>query len=173
MANPNIPRAGNDATGVPLLYGIHNIAGADEPALYRIQHAAVVDDETTKSGAVSVAPLTAFGPGADVFRSLDLDETEEAVKTSAGTVFGWNITNTAGSTRYVKLYNATVASVSVGTTAPRQTLVVAAGATITMTPGSVGIYYGTAITAAATTGLADNDTGAPGANEVVCEIYFA
>jgi len=64
MANPAVPRASNDSTGVPLLYGIHDIASADEPALYRIVNAAVVDDETTKSGAIAIAALT-LHDGAD------------------------------------------------------------------------------------------------------------
>jgi hypothetical protein len=36
-----------------------------------------------------------------------------------------------------------------------------------------GLRFSTAITAAATTGVADSDTGAPGANEVVVVIGYA
>jgi hypothetical protein len=36
-----------------------------------------------------------------------------------------------------------------------------------------GIAFGTAITAAATTGVADADTGAPAANAVVVNILYA
>ena len=41
--------------------------------------------------------------GYDIFRSIDLDETEEAVKASAGQVFGWYLFNAASATRFVKL----------------------------------------------------------------------
>jgi hypothetical protein len=36
-----------------------------------------------------------------------------------------------------------------------------------------GIAFGTAITIAATTGVADNDSGAPGANEVIVNLGYA
>ena len=42
-----------------------------------------------------------------------------------------------------------------------------------MPQGGPGIAFGTAICVAATTGVADNDTGAPGANEVVGTIFYA
>jgi hypothetical protein len=35
-----------------------------------------------------------------------------------------------------------------------------------------GIMFDTAICAAATTGIADNDTGAPGANEVLINVFY-
>jgi hypothetical protein len=36
----------------------------------------------------------------------------------------------------------------------------------------MGIKFDTAITVAATTGVLDNDTGAPGANEVIVNIFY-
>jgi hypothetical protein len=36
----------------------------------------------------------------------------------------------------------------------------------------MGIGFGTAITVAATTGVADNDTGAPAANDVIVNIFY-
>ena len=35
-----------------------------------------------------------------------------------------------------------------------------------------GIAFGTAITVAVTTGLADNNTGAPAANDVIVNIFY-
>jgi hypothetical protein len=35
-----------------------------------------------------------------------------------------------------------------------------------------GIKFGTAITVAATTGLADNDTGAPAANDCIVNVFY-
>lgn len=113
--------------------------------------------------------------GCSIFRSLDLDETEEDVKTSAGTLYGWYIANTATSTRFVKFYNDTAANVVVGTTTPVMTLAIPGnssddvGANVL---GGVGIAFGTAICVAATTGVADADTGAPGANEVIVNLFY-
>ena len=141
------------------------------------------DTATNTVGVVSAeAPLpvraTGYATGGHLtFRSLDLDETEEEVKGTAGTIYGIIFTNTSSSTRWLKLYNATAASVSVGTTTPLLTIGLpgtAGGSDIT---GSIpipqgGIAFTTAICAAATTGIADADTGAPGANEVSVNILY-
>lgn len=119
---------------------------------------------------VQVAPATSGG--LTIFRSIDLDETEEEVKATAGQVYGWYIYNAASSVRYVKLYNATAANVTVGTTTPVMTIPVPAtsGANVEFTNG---IAFSTAITAAATTGVADSDTSAPGANEVIINLLYS
>lgn len=113
--------------------------------------------------------------GLSIFRSLDLDETEEDVKTAAGMVYGMWVTNLATSTRYVKFYNATAANVTVGTTTPVLTIPIPGNSTDDVTglfSSTMGIEFGTAISVAATTGLADNDTGAPSANDVVINVFF-
>lgn len=113
--------------------------------------------------------------GCSIFRSIDLDESEEEVKATAGCVYGWWITNLATSTRYVKFYNATAASTTVGTTTPVLTLPIPGNSSDDIAAnmlGGVGITFDTAITVAATTGLADGDTGAPGANEVVINLFY-
>jgi hypothetical protein len=116
--------------------------------------------------------------GLSVFRSLDLDETEEDVKTSAGCLYKLRLTNRTTSARYVKLYNATAANVTVGTTTPIDTIVVPGGTSadlctvVTESFGGVGLTFDTALSLAATTGLADNETGAPGANDVVATAYY-
>jgi len=108
--------------------------------------------------------------------SLDLDETEEEVKATAGQVYGFYFHNAATTARYLKFYNATAATVVVGTTTPVLTLPLpfvssgGVGGWISLGPG---IAFGTAITVAVTTGLADADTGAPGANDVQINILYA
>lgn len=124
-------------------------------------------------GAVTPIPLATGG--LDIFRSLDLDETEEEVKATAGTLYGWYIANLATTTRFVKFYNATAATVVVGTTTPVMTLPIPGNSTDDIAAnllGGVGIKFDTAITVAATTGVADADTGAPGANDVVINLFF-
>jgi hypothetical protein len=110
--------------------------------------------------------------GLTIFRSIDLDETEEDVKVTAGQLYGWYIFNGATATRYVKLYNATAANVTVGTTTPVITIPVPAGSAANVV-NPMGIAFSTAICAAATTGVADNDTGAPGANEIIINLFYA
>lgn len=125
---------------------------------------------------MTLQPHTAGG--LSIFRSLDLDETEEDVKTSPGCLYKLRITNRTTSVRYVKLYNATAANVTVGTTTPIDTIVVPAGGSadlatvITENFGGLGLTFDTALSMAATTGLADNDTGAPGTNDVIVSAYY-
>lgn len=109
--------------------------------------------------------------GSSVYKTLDLDETEEEVKATAGSLYGYYFYNASTSVRYLKFYNATAANVIVGTTTPVMTF--------PLPPSSAGnlgldvpVAFGTAITIAATTGLADNDTGAPSANDVIVNVFY-
>jgi hypothetical protein len=123
-----------------------------------------------------VTPYPHTAGGLTIFRSLDLDETEEEVKASAGQVYAMWVTNTATATRFVKFYNATAANVSVGTTTPVITIGIPGNTSDDISgnfgPGGMGIAFDTAITVAATTGVADADTGAPGANEIIVNIFY-
>jgi hypothetical protein len=124
---------------------------------------------------VNPQPHTAGGFAAP-FVSLDLDETEEEVKATAGQLYKLRITNYATSVRYVKLYNDTAANVSVGTTTPYDVIPVPAGSStaptvITESFGGHGLPF-TALCLAAVTGLANNSAGAPGADEVVVTAYY-
>jgi hypothetical protein len=127
------------------------------------------------SGLQVVTQNPTTSGGLTIFRSIDLDETEEEVKASAGQVYSMWVTNTATSTRFLKFYNATAANVTVGTTTPVITWGIPGNSSDDISAvfgGGHGIAFGTAITVAATTGVADADTGAPGANEVICNIFF-
>lgn len=112
--------------------------------------------------------------GLAIFRSIDLDESEEAVKASPGSVFAIYASNAhATDARWLKLYDGTAASVVVGTTTPVATFFLPANGANPMkfeTPH--GMAFSTAITAAATTAAADADTGAPSANDVVVVILY-
>jgi hypothetical protein len=124
---------------------------------------------------IPVQPIGGAASGAAIFRSIDLDETEEEVKATAGTVYGIIFSNTAATTNYLKLYNATAANVTVGTTTPVMTIPLPGNSSDDITGVlnfPVGVKFDTAITAAATTGLADNSTGAPGASEVIVNILY-
>lgn len=109
--------------------------------------------------------------GCTIFRSIDLDESEEEIKATAGNVYGYYFYNAAASIRYLKFYNLTAANTTVGTSTPVLTIPVPATTAGHVTfPYAVG--FSTAISAAVTTGLADNDTGAPGANDFIINVYY-
>lgn len=113
--------------------------------------------------------------GLSLFRSIDLDESEEEVKATAGTVYGLWFSNMATSSRFLKFYNATAANVTVGTTTPVLTLALPGNASDDISGVfsiAQGIKFDTAITVAATTAIADNDTGAPSANDVIVNVFY-
>ncbi len=125
------------------------------------------------NGQVKLA--AAASGGCSMFRSIDLDESEEAVKASAGQLYGGIVMNMSASVRYLKLYDAAVADVTVGTTTPDVTIPIPTlgdtnGAGLSLPIPAQGVAFGTAITAAATTDLEGN--GAPGANEVIVALWY-
>lgn len=125
---------------------------------------------TNMIGAIKLRPDTANG--LSVFKSLDLDESEEEVKGTAGQLYFYHLTNLhASALRYVKFYNDTAANVTVGTTVPVWTIPLRAGTSANVS-FTHGVAFSAAITVAATTGFADNDTGAPGANEVIVNLGY-
>ena len=110
-------------------------------------------------------------PPISVDRNIDVDESEDQVKTGKGRLHGWYMFNAAGTTRYVRYYDGTVASVVVGTTVPLATIPLPAGggANLNIT---AGIPFATGLVVAATTGVADNDTGAPASNDVIVNTLY-
>jgi hypothetical protein len=114
---------------------------------------------------VTLAP-SADTEGLLVANNIDVDETEDAVKTSAGKLYGWFWYNDGAAEVYIKYYNDTVANVVVGTTTPFMTIPIPAGSASNI-EWSMGIPFSAAITVAATTAAATADTGAPAANQVV------
>lgn len=104
-----------------------------------------------------------------LFRSIDLDESEEEIKGTPGHVGGWHIWNDSAAVIYVHFYNATAANVTVGTTTPVLTLgVETLGHSEISIPS--GLAFDTAITVAATTAV--DGTGAPAANDCVINVYY-
>ena len=140
-----------------------------------------VDVATIAAGSTLIGDVGLSGArtsgGTTLYKNIDVDESEDAVKASAGQVYWIHAINLSAAVKYLKLYNATVATVVVGTTTPDLTFPIPTqgdtnGAGFTLSIPN-GIAFGTAITIAATTGVADNDSGAPGANEVVVNLGYA
>jgi hypothetical protein len=128
-------------------------------------------------GKLKVAPGVPLSGGWDVFCSIDLDEAPVEIKGEAGVLAGMKIMNMSASVLYLKVYNASGAEVTVGTTSPRQTLVIPTlgttkGNGFSVNFGNQGIGYHGGITVAVTTGLFPEDVGAPGDNEVVANIWY-
>ena len=166
----------DDAAFTPATSSV-NMAGfqADEASTDSVDEGDAGAARMTLDRKVIVNPQPHTGGGLTTARSLDLDETEEEIKATAGQVYGWNITNFRTTTVFVKFYNATAANVTVGTTTPLFTLAIPGNTsddTMLSMMGTHGITFDTAITWAATTGLADNDTGAPGAADVAGTVWY-
>jgi hypothetical protein len=119
---------------------------------------------------VTVAP-SADTEGLTIFRTLDADETEEEVKATAGKLYGWFIYNDGAAEAYVKFYNATAAGTTVGSTTPILTIPIPAGSASNV-EFTNGITFATALSIAATTGVADADTAAPAANQVIANVFY-
>jgi hypothetical protein len=166
------------ADGVAITAGTGTTILTDETAS---GHAQVMKLAISTDAAATLIPATADGLGVvirpettgglSIFRSLDLDETEEEVKATAGQLYGYFFSNVAANARFIKFWNATAANVGVGITTPVLTLPLPATSAANVSFPH-GIAFGTAITVAATTGVADADSGAPSANDVVVNIFF-
>lgn len=117
---------------------------------------------------IPLVPTTSGG--LTIYRNIDLDETGQNIKGSTGQLYGYYFYNAAATVRYLKFYNKATAP-TVGSDTPVLTLPLPPGAA-----GHVeftdGIAFSTGIGAGATTGVADNDTGAPSANDVVVNILY-
>ncbi len=159
---------------------IDTVGGGTEAAAQRVT---IANDSTgllsvdDNGGSLTIdQPAVATG-GASFFKSIDLDESEEEVKATAATFYGGVVINLKATPLYLKVYNATAANVTVGTTVPDLTFPIPSqgdtnGAGFNIPVPACGIQFGTALTVACTTGIADNDSGAPGANECVVSLFY-
>lgn len=97
-----------------------------------------------------------------------------SLKASAGTIYSLLVTNTNAAARFIKFYNKASAP-TVGTDTPVLTLLIpgaTAGAGFTWNPQG-GIDFSTGIAYALTTGVADSDTAAVAANEIIVAGTYA
>lgn len=132
----------------------------------QVGDADVADDNPVPVGG-SITPGTSGGWS--LYRNIDLDETGVNAKTSVGQVGGWFFYNAASSVRYIKIYDKATAPASTDT--PKMTVPVpeGSGANVEFIGG---ISFASGIGLRATTGVADNDVGAPAANDVVVNLLY-
>lgn len=96
-----------------------------------------------------------------------------SLKASAGQVYGIQVFNLNAAARYLKLYNKASAP-TVGTDTPVKVFMIpgnAAGAGI-VSNWINGVEFNTGIAYALTTGIADSDTGAVAASEIVVNVDY-
>lgn len=108
-------------------------------------------------------------PTTTVYRNIDLGATGQVVKSSAGKIQGWSLRNDSGTPRYVKVYDKATAATQVDT--PVLTLPVGAS----QSESAANVYtipFASGISVRATTGVADNSTGAPNTNDVIVNIFY-
>lgn len=96
--------------------------------------------------------VSSSATGTTVARFTALTNTAQAVKASAGNVYGYHLSNQANPAQdlYVHLYNVAAASVVVGTTTPSRSYFLPGGAVID-TPYCAPMAFGTAISIAVST----------------------
>lgn len=109
--------------------------------------------------------------GLEIYRNLDLDETGANVKATAGQVFGWYLYNAASATRHVKFYDKATAP-TVGSDTPVLTITLPPTSGANVFFGLPGIQFDNGIGLGATTGVADNNAGAPSANDVIVNVLY-
>ena len=105
------------------------------------------------------------------YKSLDLDESEEEVKSTQGQIYGWYIFNASQTTRYFKFYNGAAADVTVGVTVPAVTFPLPSGAAANVEISN-GLAFTNGISIACTTAAADADTGAPGTGDCIANVFY-
>jgi hypothetical protein len=112
---------------------------------------------------------------ANKYRNIDVDESEDTVRAAPLTLGGMHVLNATASVRYLKLYDALTADVTVGTTTPDWTFEIPTngdtnGAGFIIDFGDRGVDFDTGLCIAATTDISSN--GAPGANEVLVNAWY-
>ena len=148
---------------------------ADETATDSLDEGDAGAGRITLDRKLITTPYPHTAGGLSIARDIDLDEgTLTVVKASPGQVYGMWVTNTATATRWIKFYDATSGTAGTGT--PVITIGVPGNTSDDVSgnfgPGGMGIAFATGICVGATTGVADADTGAPAANDVIVNIFY-
>lgn len=152
------------------------IAGAVAGTEMQVDVIAALPTGSNLIGDVGLSGARTSG-GTTLYKNIDVDESEDQVKGTAGQVYWIHAINTTAAPVFLKFYNVAAASVTVGTTVPDLTFPVPAnadsdGAGFTLSIPN-GIAFGTAITIAGTGLVADNDATAIGGNALIVNLGFA
>jgi len=122
---------------------------------------------------VSIAPATIGG--LSIYKNLDVNATGQNIKASSGQIYTITANNRSNAERFLKVYNKATAPI-VGTDIPVMTLPLdgktGGGQTNVEIEISPGFAFSLGIGIAATTGIADANTGNPSVNDVVATIGY-
>lgn len=116
---------------------------------------------------VNLQPATSGGSA--VYRNLDLGTTGQVAKNGAGQIYSYYLYNNATATRYIKIYDKATAPTNADT--PVMTYPLPAGSAANVAFPN-GVAFANGISLRATTGVADNDTGAPSTNDVIVNVNY-
>jgi hypothetical protein len=128
------------------------------------------------SGTPTVTQVPAASGGLSMSSTLSSASSGTAtnVKSSAGQVFGWVITNTSASPRYVKFYNS-ASTPTAGSGTPVLRIMVpgnTSGAGVVAAEFTNGIAFSSGIGFTIVSGVADNDATNISANEVIVNTLY-
>jgi hypothetical protein len=135
-----------------------------------------LESRLVKQGANGGIPVEVVGQGSAgqasiPYRSLSVVATVQQISATAVYLMGYYISNRAGAERFLKIWFKPSASVTIGTTAPDMTIPLAAAQSANLSNMIVFPAGATGLSIAATTAIADTDTTAPAANDVVANIF--
>lgn len=118
----------------------------------------------------SLVPATTGG--LSIHRNIDagVTATTQIAKASAGQLYGYFISNNAATARFVKVYNKATAPTEADTPVLTFQLPAASSANVSHPNG---VAFSTGISYRASTGRADNDTGATTTGDVIVNLYYA
>ncbi|MGE0371941.1 MAG: hypothetical protein AB7Q01_08645 [Gammaproteobacteria bacterium] len=123
-------------------------------------------------GEVFIVPVKSSLPGLFLHRTISAASTNAtSAKASQGNLYSILAVNTNAAARYLKLYNKATAP-TVGTDTPVMTIILPPSVPIEITT-SIGWGFSLGIAFALTTGIADTDTNAVAANEIVVNLGYA
>lgn len=126
---------------------------------------------TPNTSAWLVQDVAGATGGATTYHLVSASGTNATnVKSSAGLLYGFSVSNTNAAARYLHLYNVSGAP-TVGTTVPTSTIQIPGNATV-IRAYPVGATYGTGIAFGASTGAGDTDSGSIGAGDLVIDLEY-
>lgn len=102
-------------------------------------------------------------------RDLDAQPTGVVLLTTPGRLAGVVVINQAVAARYLKIYDKATAPTQADT--PKLTIPIAASGERSFTFVEP-VRFASGISIRGTTGVADNDTGAPNANDIISHVFY-
>lgn len=108
--------------------------------------------------------------GAFVYRNTNAGVTGAVAKAAPGRLYGAWLVNAASALRYVKVYDKATAPTQSDTPVMTLALNPTSGTSFNL---AAGVSFVNGISLRASTGVADSDTGAPTANDVLVNLFYA